>query len=589
MSTEQGPKKRRGRKKNSSSSAPSLEVSPEETTTGGKCRTLSLNSSQIGRVIGRSGLNINAIRDATQAVIEVQKSSFRNDGHRDVIIKGTDQSVSHAVEIIELMLKEQDDDVEKIIERVMHPDAVEQPGRTATSNAPHKKKIVFVPARSHEDVFDPAPPSAPTVSRDRTKSSSAISSSLESKSIRALAGGAKTPPPAKASSSTSMAIPDAHKSASAHDRFESHSYNNPFLTFVDRHRSLSNTIASETASTSPSWDKAVRGRFPTQRSGNMKPPSQSSSCESSQAIPDIKPNIDTLTDKLVAAGLVSPVNSSAASLKSDFETFLAEDRRPTLFPRLEDLLMNSAVRANHLRNLKPANPPSTPAPLPLNSPSYVSTHPNQFRSRTPPKKEAEPDPGWNPFLSPRPSRDKIAPRHRAEPPCLVSPLGGNPQPHCIYPTPAGSPCPCCRDASDQTEHYRFQNGSRLPLGSYSYLPPAPTSNPFEVDREPRLHLPDNVFRYESQCRGPSLPVQRSASASDASPFGVHRSPFQFPIWGIHMTPNIGHYRSDEEITDCDGQDPLSPSPQPQSSVSAISGYSEELDRIWDVKRPEIPK
>ncbi|VDM71124.1 unnamed protein product [Strongylus vulgaris] len=57
--------------------------------------TLSVCSSVIARVIGRGGANINAIREATGASIEVEKqSAVRRDQHdRQICIRGTQETV----------------------------------------------------------------------------------------------------------------------------------------------------------------------------------------------------------------------------------------------------------------------------------------------------------------------------------------------------------------------------------------------------------------------------------------------------------------------------------------------------------------
>ncbi|KAK6037824.1 KH domain protein [Cooperia oncophora] len=57
--------------------------------------TLSVCSTVIARVIGRGGANINAIREATGASIEVEKqSAVRRDQHdRQICIRGTQETV----------------------------------------------------------------------------------------------------------------------------------------------------------------------------------------------------------------------------------------------------------------------------------------------------------------------------------------------------------------------------------------------------------------------------------------------------------------------------------------------------------------
>lgn len=60
-----------------------------------KCsQVLNVASSAIARVIGRAGSNINAIREATNAHIEVEKmTSKREQPTRMITIKGTQDAV----------------------------------------------------------------------------------------------------------------------------------------------------------------------------------------------------------------------------------------------------------------------------------------------------------------------------------------------------------------------------------------------------------------------------------------------------------------------------------------------------------------
>lgn len=56
--------------------------------------TLNVGSSVIARVIGRGGANINAIREATGASIEVEKQTLKREQlERQIFIRGTHETV----------------------------------------------------------------------------------------------------------------------------------------------------------------------------------------------------------------------------------------------------------------------------------------------------------------------------------------------------------------------------------------------------------------------------------------------------------------------------------------------------------------
>lgn len=59
-----------------------------------KSHVMSVSSSAIARVIGRAGSNINAIREATNAHIEVEKmTTKREQATRMITIKGTAEAI----------------------------------------------------------------------------------------------------------------------------------------------------------------------------------------------------------------------------------------------------------------------------------------------------------------------------------------------------------------------------------------------------------------------------------------------------------------------------------------------------------------
>ncbi|KAK0399896.1 hypothetical protein QR680_003264 [Steinernema hermaphroditum] len=84
-------------------------------------QVMNLASSQIARVIGRGGVNINAIREATNANIEVEKQiSSRNQGPRTITIRGNSDAVRNAVVMIEVLLREADLTINQIVARVLN-------------------------------------------------------------------------------------------------------------------------------------------------------------------------------------------------------------------------------------------------------------------------------------------------------------------------------------------------------------------------------------------------------------------------------------------------------------------------------------
>lgn len=61
-----------------------------------KSHVMSVSSSAIARVIGRAGSNINAIREATNAHIEVEKmTTKREQATRMITIKGTADAIKY--------------------------------------------------------------------------------------------------------------------------------------------------------------------------------------------------------------------------------------------------------------------------------------------------------------------------------------------------------------------------------------------------------------------------------------------------------------------------------------------------------------
>ncbi|KAH7729304.1 ankyrin repeat and KH domain-containing protein mask [Aphelenchoides avenae] len=95
-----------------------------------RVQVLSVSSNSIARVIGRAGANINAIREATNAHIEVEKMAARREqATRQITVKGTPEIVKSAVQMIEQLIKDTDSHVNEIIRRVLR-------GSTSTTSHP---------------------------------------------------------------------------------------------------------------------------------------------------------------------------------------------------------------------------------------------------------------------------------------------------------------------------------------------------------------------------------------------------------------------------------------------------------------------
>lgn len=76
------------------------DTTTSESTTQRRSHILNVCSSVIARVIGRAGSNINAIREATNAHIEVEKMTTRREqSTRQIIIKGTPDSIKYFFKI----------------------------------------------------------------------------------------------------------------------------------------------------------------------------------------------------------------------------------------------------------------------------------------------------------------------------------------------------------------------------------------------------------------------------------------------------------------------------------------------------------
>ncbi|KAK9891834.1 hypothetical protein WA026_016633 [Henosepilachna vigintioctopunctata] len=98
----------------------SSSVQAVVTTTASEPGTkkVSVPLNAISRVIGRGGSNINAIRGATGAHIEVEKQS-KGQGERGITIKGTPESMKHAHSLITALIKDPEVDILQMLPKAL--------------------------------------------------------------------------------------------------------------------------------------------------------------------------------------------------------------------------------------------------------------------------------------------------------------------------------------------------------------------------------------------------------------------------------------------------------------------------------------
>ncbi|GFX52341.1 ankyrin repeat and KH domain-containing protein mask [Trichonephila clavipes] len=80
-----------------------------------RSKKVSVPANAISRVIGRGGMNINAIREASGAHIEVEKQ--KGQGDRTVIIRGSAESTRIAQQLITALIKEPEKELSEILSR----------------------------------------------------------------------------------------------------------------------------------------------------------------------------------------------------------------------------------------------------------------------------------------------------------------------------------------------------------------------------------------------------------------------------------------------------------------------------------------
>ena len=115
-----------GRKPTTSTSATAAPAAPSANEIG--CKKIQVPLNAISRVIGRGGSNINAIRAATGAHIEVEKQG-KTQGDRSITIKGVAEATKHAHSLISTLIKDPDADILSMLPRNNF-----QPVKSSSSN-----------------------------------------------------------------------------------------------------------------------------------------------------------------------------------------------------------------------------------------------------------------------------------------------------------------------------------------------------------------------------------------------------------------------------------------------------------------------
>jgi ankyrin repeat domain-containing protein 17 len=105
-----------GRKPTTSASTAVATVPSVPTANEIGCKKIQVPLNAISRVIGRGGSNINAIRAATGAHIEVEKQG-KTQGDRSITIKGVAEATKHAHNLISTLIKDPDADILSMLPR----------------------------------------------------------------------------------------------------------------------------------------------------------------------------------------------------------------------------------------------------------------------------------------------------------------------------------------------------------------------------------------------------------------------------------------------------------------------------------------
>lgn len=139
-----------------------------------KSKKVSVPSNAISRVIGRSGCNINAIREVSGAHIEVDKA--KGQGDRNITIKGSADATRQAHSLIMALIKDPDKEIEQIIpkQQLLKP----KPAATNTLSASNVWSNSIANGTTSSTTASPAapPPTAVSAAQSAAKSSPACSS-----------------------------------------------------------------------------------------------------------------------------------------------------------------------------------------------------------------------------------------------------------------------------------------------------------------------------------------------------------------------------------------------------------------------------
>lgn len=120
-----------------------------------KCQRIAVPAKAISRIIGRAGCNINAIREATGALVDLDK--LKNSSDAVVTIRGNANASQIAHDLVVALIRESDKDIEQLI-----PQMKTRAGPTTV--APPQPTCVVMPA----------PPPTDNVWKSRTIPASAI-------------------------------------------------------------------------------------------------------------------------------------------------------------------------------------------------------------------------------------------------------------------------------------------------------------------------------------------------------------------------------------------------------------------------------
>ncbi|KAJ8920471.1 hypothetical protein NQ315_005339 [Exocentrus adspersus] len=157
-------------------------------------KKVSVPSNAISRVIGRGGSNINAIRGATGAHIEVEKQS-KGQGERIITIKGSSEATKQAHSLIATLIKDPDVDILSMLPKTSKATSSSTTlwDKTQIGTKKNAGKIVMATqstsfsSSTHQKVVQTVAPSMSQASRFSTTSSVKLRSTLPTATARVTA------------------------------------------------------------------------------------------------------------------------------------------------------------------------------------------------------------------------------------------------------------------------------------------------------------------------------------------------------------------------------------------------------------------